>query len=212
MSIDLTILFEEIQKRGLSVAKFAKETGIPQDRIYQWQRGRGHPKAEDSRKIQNWLEQIPTVNEPTPPYINTRLNLKNGETNKKVPVWGGFTTLGNIEVIDDEGLRNKVVAELPAEVFPGCDYAEKAKGDSMYPLIMNQALLVWKKCTVKGVSYGEKYIIKTKDGLDTTKFVHPGSEPGMIKLKAYNKSIPDQEIPLADIVFTCRVYWIINPT
>lgn len=152
------------------------------------------------------------VREQPASYSETRLKLKNGDHQKKVPVYGGFTTLGNIEVIDDEGLRNRVVAELPADVFPGCDYAEKAKGDSMYPLIMNQALLIGKQCSVKGISYGEKYIIKTKDGLDTTKFVHPGSVPESIKLKAYNKSIPDQEVPLADITFACRVYWIVNPT
>lgn len=129
-----------------------------------------------------------------------------------MPVYGGFTTLGNIEVIDDENIKNRVIAELPSDVFPGCNYAEKAKGDSMYPLIMNQALLVGKTCTVKGISYGEKYIIKTADGLDTTKFVHPGTDPGTIKLKAYNKNVPDQEIQIADIVFACRVHWIVNPT
>lgn len=139
------------------------------------------------------------------------LNKKNG-VKPQVPVFGGFTTLGNIEVFDDENLKHKVIAQLPAEVFPGCDYAEKAKGDSMYPLIMNQALLVGKTCTVKGITFGEKYIIKTKDGMDTTKFIHPGSKNGKIRLKAYNKSIPDQEISMDEIVFACRIHWIVNPT
>lgn len=138
--------------------------------------------------------------------------LKNGELGKEVPVYGGFTTLGNIEVIDDEGLKHRVIAQLPADVFPGCDYAEKAKGDSMYPLIMNQALLVGKTCPVEGIVYGEKYIIKTSSGKDTTKYVHPGSKKGVINLKAYNKSVPDQEVLMSEIVFACRVHWIVNPT
>lgn len=153
-----------------------------------------------------------TTKEPVKETFQQQLLTKKNGDEKKVPVYGGFTSLGNIEVLDDENVKHKVIAELPANVFPGCDYAEKATGDSMYPLIMNQALLVGKVCTVKGISFGEKYIIKTKDGLDTTKFIHPGSKHGKFVLKAYNKSIPDQEIDIADIVFSCRVKWIINPT
>ena len=144
------------------------------------------------------------------PFHSKLLDKKNGNS-KLVPVYGGFTSLGNIEIIDDENVKHRVVAELPANVFPGCDYAEKASGDSMYPLIMNQALLVGKRCTVRGISFGEKYIIKTKDGLDTTKFIHP-AEDGKIRLKAYNKSVPDQDVSIEDIIFCCRVKWIINPT
>lgn len=158
------------------------------------------------------VPQETTTVEDNPNYLKKRLALKNGEEKTKVPVYGGYTTLGNIEVIDDANVKHRVVAELPTDVFPGCDYAEKAKGDSMYPLIMNQALLVGKRCPVDGIAYGEKYIIKTRKGLDTTKFVHPGSTEKKIKLKAYNKSIPDQEINIEDVVFVCRVHWIVNPT
>ncbi len=88
----------------------------------------------------------------------------------------------------------------------------------MYPLIMNQALLVGKKCSPKGIVVGEKYIIKTKDGMDTTKFVHPVFDdnkkriPDKLLLVAHNKNIPAQEVDIVDIVFSCRVHWIINPT
>lgn len=151
-------------------------------------------------------------------YTDKRRDQKNNGTKKEVPVYGGFSTLGNIVVYDDEGLKNEVIGTLPPNIFPNCDYAEKAKGDSMYPLIMNQALLVGKICSAKGISFGEKYIIKTKDGLDTTKFVHPALDDnkkridGKILLVAHNKSIPPQEIDIADITFSCRVHWIVNPT
>lgn len=59
MAIDLPILFNEIQKRGLTVAKFAKKTGIPVDRVYQWKKGNGKPKAEDARIITDWLNNKP---------------------------------------------------------------------------------------------------------------------------------------------------------
>lgn len=55
MAIDLPGLFNEIQRRGLNVAKFSKKTGIPVDRIYQWKKGNGKPKAEDAKIITEWL-------------------------------------------------------------------------------------------------------------------------------------------------------------
>lgn len=152
------------------------------------------------------------VTEESGQYQKARLELKNKNDRKPVPVVGSYTSLGNLTVYNDEGMEGKVVDYLPATLFPGCNYAERAKGDSMYPLIMNQALLVGKTCTVKGIIYGEKYIIKTQDGLDTTKYIHPGSKENRIKLVAYNKSVPEQEIDVRDISFVCRVQWIINPT
>lgn len=56
MSTDLVTLFEEIKSRGLTVAKFAAQAGIPPDRVYQWQKGRGKPKGEDMVKIQIWMK------------------------------------------------------------------------------------------------------------------------------------------------------------
>lgn len=137
------------------------------------------------------------------------LSYKNKD--KEIPVIGGFTNLSNIEVYNDE--KREIVGTLPQNVFPGCDYSERAKGDSMYPLIMNQALLVGKTCNKDGIVWGEKYIIKTKTGLDTTKFIHPvEGDESKLELKAHNKSIPPQKINIDDIVFCCRVHWIINPT
>lgn len=201
---------------NISQQELSDKTGIPKERIAKWEQGRGSPKAEDSKTLEKFFgDKVPrengTVEESKLPYHVARREKKMADK-APVPIYGGFTTLGNIEVIDDDNMKNKVVAELPAEVFPGCDYAEKAKGDSMYPLIMNQALLVGKTCSLKGIVYGEKYIIKTKDGLDSTKYVHPGKDKNSILLKAYNKSVPDQEVAIKDIVFACRVQWIINPT
>ena len=56
------ILFEKLQQAGLSVYQFSKDTGIPKGRIYQWRRGNGNPKAEDSEIIDAYLEQKLTPN------------------------------------------------------------------------------------------------------------------------------------------------------
>lgn len=164
---------------------------------------------------QNVLSNL--VEEDAVPYLVHRRQMKNTAEKKNVPVFGGYTNLSNIVVYRDDPAENEIIATLPANMFPGCDHAEKAKGDSMYPLIVNQSWLVGQKCGVKGIVMGEKYIIKTRHGLDTTKFVHPFKREGVtdfskLILKAHNKNVPDQEIDVTDIVFACRVNFIINPT
>lgn len=206
------------KREGLSAEALAAKLNVTEGKIYKWEKGHNPSDPEEYLRLKEWLDEKlenvtheNIVEEKKATYLSKRRELKNGDR-PEVPVFGGYTTLGNIQVFDDDNVKHKIIAKLPAEVFPGCDYAEKAKGDSMYPLIINQALLIGKTCPVKGITYGEKYIIKTKEGMDTTKFVHPGSSPETIKLKAYNKNIPDQEIPIEEIVFVCRIYWIVNPT
>lgn len=213
----LLSLFEEAKSRRivLNREEFATALGYSRPHMYRLMANKAEVPDELLEKAKDLLNDSSsvsrqTLNEPDHSYQKKRLELKNG-ADKRVPVYGGYTTLGNIEVLDDDNMKHRVVAELPGEIFPGCNYSEKAKGDSMYPLIMNQALLVGKICPVAGITFGEKYIIKTKTGMDTTKFIHPG-EKGKLKLKAYNKSIPDQEIDIKDVIFCCRVHWIINPT
>lgn len=46
----------EIRKqRKVSVTQLSKSTGIPADRIYKWESGVGNPKADDSEKLQKWI-------------------------------------------------------------------------------------------------------------------------------------------------------------
>lgn len=208
--------YTDVDNLGLKfpVAAISEKTGEPKGNVSRYLSRKIDPSESFVEKFYKSFKIVNrgTSDNETDSYQKKRLEQKNNGTKPKVPVYGGFTTLGNITIIDDENVKNRVIAELPSEVFPGCDYSEKAKGDSMYPLIMNQALLVGKMCSVKGITLGEKYIIKTKDGLDTTKYVHPSEKAGYLILKAYNKSVPDQSVYIKDIVFSCRVYWIINPT
>lgn len=55
MSKDIDRLFEEIKRRGSSIAKFAKEMDIPVERVYQWKKGNGKPKVEDAKKVTDWI-------------------------------------------------------------------------------------------------------------------------------------------------------------
>lgn len=55
------ILFEELKKRGVSVYRFSRLTGIPEGRIKAWKRGDGNPKDKDATIIKEWIGQAPTL-------------------------------------------------------------------------------------------------------------------------------------------------------
>jgi len=144
-------------------------------------------------------------------YQKVRLDLKNGEKNE-IPVYSGNTRAGTIEIYMDDLTQQTPIGYLSAKVFPGCNHAEKVTGDSMYPLICNQAYVVGKIIDKKGIIWGEKYTIHTVHGQSVVKFIHPSNVEGCIKIVSMNKSIPDQDILVDDISFCCRIYYIINPS
>ena len=131
---------------------------------------------------------------------------------KDIPVYLGNTTLGLVNVYSDDPEMQSPVGALPSLFFPSCDHAEKVSGDSMYPLIINQGLVVGKKIAKDGIIWGEKYGVHTRQGMSVVKFIHP-SEKGAeyIKLVSYNERIPRQDISIDDVTFVFRVLYIINP-
>lgn len=97
--------------------------------------------ADFVKNYESWARStINIVTEKEATYLQKRNDLKTKGEKNDVPVFNGSTSLGNITMYMDDAKEQ--IAALPQSVFPGCDYAEKACGDSMYPLIMNQAWLV----------------------------------------------------------------------
>jgi hypothetical protein len=45
-----------MEKRKIKVPVFAKQTGIPKDRVYKWLQQGNNPKAEDEKKIAGWID------------------------------------------------------------------------------------------------------------------------------------------------------------
>lgn len=136
----------------LSQAEMADILGVSQQVYSNIEAGKVKKvSAEVAKKYQDWAITNNLVEEPTLTYQKSRLESKLNGSREDVPVYNGSTTLGNITLFSDE--NKEQIATLPQTVFPGCDYAEKASGDSMYPLIMNQALLVGRKCPPAGLTY-----------------------------------------------------------
>jgi transcriptional regulator with XRE-family HTH domain len=147
-------------------------------------------------------------------YTQKRLNKKLAqEKNDDITVYQPGTKASFINIYDDEN-KDTPIGKLNSSVFPGCDHAEKVNGDSMYPMINNQAVVVGEKILDPGgISSGDKYVIHTKRGLRTCKYVHTiDKQPEYIKLVALNKNVPPQTIPIEDIILIMRVHYIINPS
>ncbi len=147
-------------------------------------------------------------------YVAKRRESKNGPSKEnEIPMYFGNTRAGTIEVYSDDPEMNKPVGHLPASIFPGCNHGERVSGDSMYPLICNQAYVIGRVIDKKGIIWGEKYIIHTKYGQAMVKYIHP-SEKGSdhIKIVSHSKQVPSQDLPLDEITFVCRVNYIVNPS
>jgi len=63
MDTILKKLFNELDKRDVTIYDFAKQTGIPKERIYKWKQGAGIPKLKDSEIIKAWLSEEVTTNQ-----------------------------------------------------------------------------------------------------------------------------------------------------
>jgi hypothetical protein len=147
-------------------------------------------------------------------YLEQRRNHKLNHTKEAdITVYQIGTKSSFIDIYDDEH-KDTPIGTLNSSVFPGCNHAEKVTGNSMYPMIFNQAMVVGEKIIdAAGISSGEIYVIHTKKGLRTCKYVHTVEKhPETIKLVALNKNVPPQSIPIEDIVLIIRVYFIINPS
>ena len=199
------------QDKGLSVLAFAKLYDFNKENLYKWEKGTKPTDYGEVNRLLEILENDPSiVSEPLQPYVEKRRQLKTTDF-PPIPVFAGNTQAGIITVYSDDPTMQKPVGHLPAELFPGCNHAEKVTGDSMYPLIINQGWVIGKVIDKKGIIWGEKYSIHTTYGLAVVKYVHPGTTKGSIKLVSHNKNVPPQEIPLDEVTFCCRIYHIINP-
>lgn len=154
-----------------------------------------------------------TAQEPLSHYVEKRRDLKNGDSHKGVPVYFGNTRAGNIEVYSDDPAMQTPVGFLDPILFPGCNHAEKVSGDSMHPMIRNQAVVAGKVINKKGIIPGEKYGIHTKYGMNTVKFIQESEKgPEYLKLISYNESVKPFDIKFDEVSFIFWIKYIINPS
>lgn len=164
---------------GLSQQQLADKTGIPKDRIGKWEQGKGNPKSEDSQILLNFFatykseEQVPHETGKKQKHIATRNHLKAiGESKTGIQVYESAPVQAGLRTVyHDEHQVPDYVLNIPQ--FRDCNYGTRASGDSMYPEIRNGDLIVCKELPIDArIIYGDMYVIHTKDGIETIKYVH----------------------------------------
>lgn len=198
-------LFAYLKKNGISVPAFSSETGIPKDRIYKWKQEGTNPKAEDERILQNWLinkvEKIPHEIKEPEPYYKRRLALKNN-SKASIPVYEASpATLTAIDKYrDDKNDNPDFWITIPQ--LRDCNYGTRATGDSMHPLIRTNAIVIGREITdLSVIVFGEIYIIHTKNGMETIKYIHPkDGEKETLLLVPYNEKAKVTPIHKSDII------------
>lgn len=121
-------------------------------------------------------------------------------------------TLSNIESYRDEKQENPDFW-LSIPQYRKCNYACRAKGDSMHPVIRNHALVGGKEITdLSVIIYGDIYIIHTRNGIETIKYIHPDPDnKENILLVPYNGNAKTTPIHKSDILRLYQAEFVINP-
>lgn len=134
-------------------------------------------------------------------YIEKRRVQKNSSENPGIPVYEAApTTLTNTEVYRDEKIGTPDFwISIPN--LRDCDYGTRAKGDSMHPLIRTNALIIGKRIVdFNVIIMGEIYTVRTKNGMETTKYIHPHPDNDeLILLVPYNEKAKTTVLHKSDI-------------
>lgn len=199
------------EKFNLSQDELAAKTGIPRDRIAKWEQGKGNPKATDHRILDSFfreleMEQVPPetkASESKPSYQEQRRTAKLGKK-PAIPVYEAApATLGNIvSYRDEKNGEGDPDFWITIPQLRDCNYGTRAKGDSMHPLIRSNALVIGREIVdMKVIVFGEIYIVHTKTGIETVKYIQPHEQdPKMILLVPYNERAKTTPIHKSDIL------------
>lgn len=159
------------------------------------------PRRETVLKIHELFSNL-GASEPAEPYHKRRLTLKNNNI-RAIPVYEAEpSTLSNVESYRDQPPPETPDFWVTIPQLRDCNYGCRAKGDSMHPLIRTNALVIGKEILdLSVVVFGEVYIIKTKNGIETVKYIHPHeSDPEIVLLVPYNGKAKSTPIHKSDIL------------
>ncbi len=221
---------ELVKNKAYKITEIASFTGISKDRLYKWVDGSANPKTTDNAILAQWLAELEKVPKGRQPgilnmlpgdvigndplsYIATRRNLKNETTPTGIPVFEASpATLSTVESYRDEHLGQPDFW-LSIPQYRKCNYACRAKGDSMYPLIRNHALVGGMEIVdFNVIIFGDVYIVHTKNGIETIKYIHPyPTDEERILLVPYNENAKTTPLYKRDIIRLYQAQFVLNP-
>jgi len=218
----IEIVRELVKNKAYKVTEIAVITGINRDRLYKWMDGSANPKTEDNAILEKWLQQLEILpnnlslpgNQPAQPnYLATRRNLKNENNPTGMPVFESApATLSVVESYRDEK-QDYPDFWLSIPQYRKCTYACRAKGDSMHPLIRNHALVGGMEIVdMNVIIFGDVYIVHTKNGIETIKYIHPHpSDEEKLLLVPYNEHAKTTPLHKRDIIRLYQAQFVLNP-
>lgn len=166
-------------------------------------------KTEDYNKIRHKLviaqfsaDDLKDPETSTESYISKRRTQKNNHTKPSIAVFESAPkTLTTTEVYRDEK-QTEPDFWITIPFLRDCDYGCRAKGDSMHPIIRTNALVIGKRIMdIDVIIFGEIYIIKTKNNIETVKYIHPHPDnPDIVLLVPYNDKAKSTPIHKEDIL------------
>lgn len=194
---------EKASPNELFIKRLAQLVGVSEQDLLNKVLTEKDIKVEKLEKVSRELE-ISNVMEDSgeyPTYTTYRRNQKNG-AKKGIPVFEASpATLSNtVSYRDEKQDGPDFWVTIPN--LRDCDYGTRAKGDSMYPLIRTNALVIGREIKdIKVIVMGEIYIIHTKNGIETVKYIHPHeTDPDIVILVPYNDKAKSTLIHKSDIL------------
>ncbi|MDB5200527.1 MAG: putative transcriptional regulator [Chitinophagaceae bacterium] len=189
---ELQALIDEIKFRSkpkLTQEQIADRLGYDRSYLSQALRTGGSKKLINAvkKEFAKELDNI-TSDVPEQSYLEKRRHQKNNQQPHPIPVFESAPlTMGDVtQYRDEKQLEPDFWITIPQ--LKDCDYATRAKGASMAPMIRSGSLVIGKQLFDKSVIvYGEIYIVHTKNGLETIKYInaHPEKEDHLM-LEPYN--------------------------
>jgi transcriptional regulator with XRE-family HTH domain len=216
------ILKTKRKQLGLSIKELAKKFNVTTSYYEEIEEGAATPNVKllddivsdlDAFEVKNLyfpdlfdIDGLPTPNDPED-------IIQDGIIGKKwpgVPMYDIPVTAGAVTMIRDEKAPEPAYyLQIPS--FKDCTFGARVSGDSMYPEIRNGDYVVCKEVqTLESLIYGDIYLIITKDGIETVKYVHPHENTDWVNLVPYNKSVPITPMPKSNIFKVYKVKGVLK--
>lgn len=107
-------------------------------------------------------------------------------------------SMGGVEFLDSPN-ENSVDMIVPG--FSECRFAINAYGDSMYPVIKSGQIVLLMEWQERFIEWGRIYLVVTKSGYRTIKYLKPSKESDSISCESENKeNNPPFDIKKEDIL------------
>lgn len=120
--------------------------------------------------------------------------IKKSHTIKYYPSVNG--SMGDVNFLDNP---NEQSLDIILPNFTNCQYAINAYGDSMSPIIKSGQIVLLQEWNESFIEWGKIYLVITKNGYRTIKYIKHGSDNEHIKCVSANEENEPFEIDYKDV-------------